>query len=61
MKESINKFIAMNLYLKIINDEMKNILRNKRTFNINLDYLLEYVVQFITQIKQKLKKNEVMS
>jgi hypothetical protein len=56
MKESIDKFIAMNLYLKIMNDEMKNILRDKRTFNINLDYLFEYVARLVTQIKQKLKK-----
>jgi hypothetical protein len=56
MKESIDKFIAMNLYLKIMNDEMKNIFRDKRTFNINFDYLFEYAIRFVTQIKKKLKK-----
>ncbi len=56
IKKSINKFIAMNLYSEIINDEIKNILRDKRTLNINLDYLFEYATRLVTQMKKKLKK-----
>ncbi len=35
---------------------MKNILRDKRTFNINLDYLFKYAIRLVTQMKKKLKK-----
>jgi hypothetical protein len=48
IKNSIDKFIVMNLYLKIMNNEMKNILRDKQTFNINLDYLFEYAIRLVT-------------
>ncbi len=35
---------------------MKNILQDKRTFNINLDYLFKYATRLVTQIKKKLRK-----
>jgi hypothetical protein len=38
---------------------MKNILRNKQTFNINFDYLFEYATRLVTQMKKKLKKRKL--
>jgi hypothetical protein len=41
-----NKFILMNIHLKLHNEYMKKIIRNKRISFINLEQLFEYNVKF---------------
>jgi hypothetical protein len=48
-----NKFISMNLHLKLHNEYMKKIIRNKRISFLNLEYLFEYNVKFTNTIKRQ--------
>ncbi len=46
-----NKFISMNLHLKLHNEYMKKVIRNKRISFLNLEYLFKYNVKFASTIK----------
>jgi hypothetical protein len=46
-----NKFISMNLHLKLHNEYIKKIIRNKRISFLNLEYLFEYNARFANTIK----------
>jgi hypothetical protein len=48
-----NKFISMNLHLKLHNEYMKKIIRNKRISSLNLEYLFEYNAKFASTIKRQ--------
>ncbi len=48
-----NKFISMNLHLKLHNEYMKKIIRNKRISFLNLEYLFEYNAKFASTIKRQ--------
>jgi hypothetical protein len=48
-----NKFISMNLHLKLHNKYMKKIIRNKCISSLNFKYLFEYHVKFANTIKRK--------
>jgi hypothetical protein len=46
-----NKFISMNLHLKLHNEYIKKIIRNKRISFLNFEYLFEYNAKFASTIK----------
>jgi hypothetical protein len=48
-----NKFISMNLHLKLHNEYMKKVIRNKRVSFLNLEYLFEYNAKFASTIKRQ--------
>ncbi len=48
-----NKFISMNLHLKLHNEYMKKIIRDKRISFLNLEYLFEYNAEFANTIKRQ--------
>jgi hypothetical protein len=48
-----NKFISMNLHLKLHNEYMKKIIRNKRISFLNLEYLFEYNARFASTIRRQ--------
>jgi hypothetical protein len=48
-----NKFISMNLHLKLHNEYMKKIIRDKRISFLNLEYLFEYIVKLTSTIKRQ--------
>ncbi len=48
-----NKFISMNLHLKLYNKYMKKIIRDKRISFLNLEYLFEYNAKFANTIKRQ--------
>jgi hypothetical protein len=48
-----NKFISMNLHLKLHNEYMKKIIRDKRISFLNFEYLFEYSVKFANTIKRQ--------
>jgi hypothetical protein len=49
-----NKFISMNLHLKLHNEYMKKIIRDRHISFINLEYLFEYNAKFANMIKRQL-------
>ncbi len=49
-----NKFISMNLHLKLHNEYMKKIIRDRRISFINLEYLFEYSVKFASTVRRQL-------
>jgi hypothetical protein len=48
-----NKFISMNLHLKLHNKYMKKIIRDKRISFLNFEYLFEYNAKFASTIKRQ--------
>ncbi len=48
-----NKFISMNLHLKLHNEYMKKVIRDKRISSLNLEYLFEYSAKFASTIKRQ--------
>jgi hypothetical protein len=48
-----NKFISMNLHLKLHNEYIKKIIRDKRISFLNLEYLFEYNAKFASTIKRQ--------
>jgi hypothetical protein len=48
-----NKFISINLHLKLHNEYMKKIIRNKRISFLNFEYLFEYNAKFASTIKRQ--------
>ncbi len=48
-----NKFISMNLHLKLHNEYMKKIIRDKRILFINFEYLFKYNAKFANTIKRQ--------
>jgi hypothetical protein len=48
-----NKFISMNLHLKLHIKYMKRIIRNKRISFLNFEYLFEYNAKFASTIKRQ--------
>jgi hypothetical protein len=49
-----NKFISMNLHLKLHNEYMKKIIRDRRISFINLEYLFEYSARFASTVRRQL-------
>jgi hypothetical protein len=49
-----NKFISMNLHLKLHNEYMKKIIRDRRISFLNLEYLFEYSARFASTIRRQL-------
>ena len=49
-----NKFIAANLHLKLFNDYMKKIMRDRRIFFIDIAYLFEYSARFANTVQNQL-------
>jgi hypothetical protein len=47
-----NKFILMNLHLKLHNEYMKKVIRDKRISSLNFEYLFEYNIKFANMIKR---------
>jgi hypothetical protein len=48
-----NKFISMNLHLKLHNEYMKKIIRDKRISFLNFEYLFKYNAKFANTIKRQ--------
>jgi hypothetical protein len=48
-----NKFISMNLHLKLHNEYMKKIIRDRRISFINLEYLFEYNAKFASTVRRQ--------
>ncbi len=49
-----NKFISMNLHLKLHNEYMKKVIRDRRISSLNLEYLFEYSAKFASTIRRQL-------
>jgi hypothetical protein len=48
-----NKFFFVDLHLKLLNEYVKKIMKNRRISFMNLEYLFEYNAKFASSIKQQ--------
>jgi hypothetical protein len=48
-----NKFFFVDLHLKLLNEYVKKIMKNKRILFMNFEYLFEYSAKFASSIRQQ--------
>jgi hypothetical protein len=52
IQEKKNKFFFVDLHLKLLNEYVKKIMKNRRISFMNFEYLFEYNARFANSIKQ---------
>ena len=58
--EVLKKFFIIDLMNEYLNNDVKKIIRDRRTFSMSIEYLFDYVCKFVTYCKNHFRRMRLL-